>query len=114
MSQLRKILRNFVGMSMVEVLLASAMAAGLGLVVAKISQQSQRVNRTAESNIEMLSITQDIAYILSDKDSCIETVAGPVGANIDSIKKVKSGAVSEVYRADQTQLYGNKTFFIDS
>lgn len=96
------------GMSLVEVLIAGALLAGLGLVVARISEQSRKVTKTTETNIEMLSLIQDISYILSDKDSCIATVQGAVGSNLTSIKRVREGATTDVYSINS--IYGNGTY----
>ena len=96
MSVIRK---NQKGSSLVEVILAAGLAGGLALVVAKIAQDSIRIGKTAETNMEINGIVSNISQILSDGESCSTTVGmnREIGAQITHIKRVRNLQPEIVY-----------------
>lgn len=102
------------GFGLVEVMIAAGMAAALALVVAQQGKEMNRISKTTETNVEVNAFIQDVAYILSDKANCNETI--PTGttfpSSITNISRIVSGAPVVVYTAGET--YGNNTFTFNS
>lgn len=116
---LRNFLKSARGFGLVEVMVAAAMAGGLALVVAKISKDMSRVNKSAETNSEVNQFMSDVGYILSDRDNCNQTI--PSGsapdAQLNSIRRYSDTGVPITVYERSTDLanpikYGNNTFSI--
>jgi hypothetical protein len=103
---------NFKGFGLAEVMLAAGLTGGIALTVAKLSQESARINKTAESNYEINQFMSDVAFILSDKTNCGMTIPPNSAANnysATAIFRNQNGVAVPVYRADGTK-YGNNNF----
>jgi type II secretory pathway pseudopilin PulG len=55
-----KIIKSEVGMSLVSVMMAAGMVGGLAMVIAKLSQNSSKVQRNAIENQDMISFINNV------------------------------------------------------
>ena len=98
---MKKILKNQNGMSMVNVMMAAAMAGGLALVIAQLGKNSSKVQRGAKISFEQTEFQTRIQKYMSNHDSCITTLsqAGPlqvgVPKQINSIKTNFKGVIKD-------------------
>ncbi len=93
-------------------MIAGGLLAGLGMVLAQYSQNANQVSKTAETNWEITQTLSEISIILSDGENCKESLKGPLGAPINSIKRIKGSVPIEVYKVDEA--FGNRTLKIKS
>lgn len=68
-----KKIRNQFGMSMAEVMIASALAGGLALVIAQIGKNSSEVSKRADTKSSRQMLEGRISAILSDTTACAST-----------------------------------------
>jgi hypothetical protein len=104
------------GFGLAEVMLAAGLTGGIALTVAKLAQESNRINKSTETNYEINQFVSNVAFILSDKDNCVSTI--PVNSPADNyaapaISRNRSGVTEPVYKTDGTK-YGNNTFSLAS
>lgn len=103
--------RNNTGIGMVNVLVASAMAAGLALVITKLSQQGNSSVKTAEVRFDALEYRSLLEDILRDRAACTRTlgkISTPVareGAKPDDSINILT-AHGGVYNAKGDLLWG--------
>jgi hypothetical protein len=69
-NQFRKISLNQVGMSMVQVMIAAGIAAGIALMLAKVTQNSQKEVKRIEARNEINRVHNNIMSALKDEASC--------------------------------------------
>lgn len=100
------------GFSLVEVLVAGAVLAGLALVLAKLGLESAKNSKTADSNMEMSNVVRDISATISVPENCKATAYGPIGHPISAIKKKSTSGFIETYKVNEP--YGNNSFVISS
>lgn len=101
------------GFSLTETLIAIGIAGGVALTVAKLGQDSVKISKTAERNLDIGNFLNEVSYILSDKENCNATIGlnSAIGTNIPSIMKFNNGVAVAAYTAGN-QRYGNNSFQI--
>ena len=68
---MKKLIKSQSGMSLISVMIASAMVAGLALVTTKMGQNANQIAKTTESAIDILQIQSRIERSFLDDTSCV-------------------------------------------
>jgi type II secretory pathway pseudopilin PulG len=76
-----KIIKSEVGMSLVSVMMAAGMVGGLAMVIAKLSQNSSKVQRSAIENQDMISFINNVQKHMLNNKACDNTFASVTGLN---------------------------------
>lgn len=90
-------LRNQIGLSLVEIMVASAAVGGLSLTIAKLMQNTNKSVKRSEIRNEYLHVQNRIIANLSDEISCFETLK-----NI-TIASGATSTVAEILRCQETE-----------
>ncbi len=104
--------KNNAGFSLMEVMVAGALLAGLGLVLAKFGQDANKTAKTAETSIELNQMFSEISTVLSDSGNCKESIQGPLGQPVTVIKRKMGTEYVESFAVNKK--YGNGTLEIKS
>lgn len=92
-----KMIRNHIGMSLVEVMIAAGAVGGLSLTIAKLMQNTNQSVKRAEIRNEYVHVQNRIIANLSDEISCYETLKSvPIAAN-------STAPLSAIVRCQETE-----------
>ena len=113
-------IKNQKGISLVSVLIASALLGGLFLVIAKLMQNSNKVLKTTEVGIEVLDFENLLKSVLQDRDACTRTLGRvistlPPAASIREGFSPGSGNVlneNGIFNADGNELWSRDDIVI--
>ena len=105
------------GISMVEIMLATAMLGGLALAGMQLMKNQSEGQKTVEKKFETVTAASDMRSLLSDPDNCTETFRGlnPASGAPTKLRKKVAAAFEDVYVIN-TQLPGNikvKSYVLD-
>lgn len=107
------------GFSLTEILIAAGVAGGVGLLVAKLNNNTLSISSTSQTNSEINYFLSEVSYILSNKENCnatIETNVGggaDIGAQVTAIRKIVRGqTINQFERSPRS--YGQNSFEINS
>lgn len=87
------------GMSLVEVIIAGAVATGIGLAVTKMSVNSGKSVKLVERNLELVSALGGIRGALTNPQSCKSTLSGMSATSTLGITQIKSASGSVLFEA---------------
>lgn len=76
---MKKIIKNFIyerGFSLVQVLIAAAMLAGLSMVSVNLIQNANNGQNNVQSNVDLLELRSLVIDLLEDPDACRVSLAG--------------------------------------
>lgn len=97
------------GFSLVEVMVAAAIMAGLALVVAQMMKNQKDVMDHSEAKSEELQISRHVRTLLANKDACEATFNGAnLGADINEIKNALGNTSFQL-----GQKYGNRSLKLE-
>lgn len=101
------------GFSLTETLIAIGISGALALTVAKLGQDSAKISKTSERNLDIGNFINEVSFILSEKNNCNATIGTntTIGTNIPSVIKFVNGTSVPVYSTGN-QRYGNNSFSI--
>lgn len=98
---------NQYGFSLVQVLIAIAMAGGLSLIILKLQENSGKIIKNAETSQSIQELMAEVTSNLSSTASCSETfqnrIISPTPASIPTLKKVlkRDGSVYTFLEANK-------------
>ena len=91
------------GFTLVEILIAAGLMAGLSLVMMNIFKQQNFTQKKTESSFELSSLQQGINQTLLNEIACVQTFA-PLGdiRSAATLSTIRSGTGTPVYQANST------------
>jgi hypothetical protein len=107
-----KFLKNQVGASMVQVMIAAGMIGGLSLVLSELMKQQAKTKRTAELDTEINMITDLIRKAINNKEMCDASFAG-VGLG-DNIEGIRLSQTSDQYFCKAREKFKASKIYISS
>lgn len=93
------------GFSLAEVMIALGIAGGLALVIMKIVEMGTSAQKQIESKDEIHQIYQEIAGVLADRPSCINTLS-PLVKELKDWKEFKTINLKEIRTKDNSVVFG--------
>ncbi len=73
-----KLFKNSKGFTLVEIMIASGLMAGLALIVMNITSQGTKNAKRISQDVEVVNIVSDIMGVLKDRNSCAATLRGSI------------------------------------
>lgn len=107
-----KFLKNQLGASMVQVMIAAGMIGGLSLVLSELMKQQAKTKRTAELDTEINMITDLIRKAINNKEMCDASFAG-VGLG-DNIEGIRLSQTSDQYFCKAREKFKASKIYISS
>lgn len=109
------------GIGLVEVLLAIGILGGLTLVIAKFSNNANKVTNNVETNNDIVSALQQMQAILTDPESCTNTFIGKRANNapnvVTALRLKNNSSFVDVFQTktvNPNMTYGQKFLKINS
>lgn len=102
---MKELTRNQRGFSLVELMVATGVLGMLALAVSQLTANQMKSSKTVEKKFEVTTVFEDIRTVLSDQESCTNTLAGrsaistPAGSIVVINRWINSTA-TERFRAN--------------